>query len=368
MSAPQALSSAGVVQGGASPVRLAQVPRLLLRRARSPVFWRVQAMVGLITILHFMLEAPYHGPPFEHLHHLPPILYVFPIIYASFCFRLEGGLLTGLWASALSVPNMVLWHHASFEWGVELAQLGTSVVVGVVLARLVAHEANARRRAEGMASRLALVNRQITRAQEDERRRIARELHDDTAQSLILLSRRLDGVLDTPLLADDVRLPLRDLRAQVGTIVADVRRFGRDLRPSVLDDLGLAAAIEWLTEELSGRFSIVARAQILGPQRRLEPEAELALFRIAQEALRNVERHAAASEVTVRLEFAGDCVRLSVRDNGRGFALPTSQNDLVASGRLGLAGMQERAQLVGAELALQTQLGIGTSITVTLAC
>ncbi len=136
----------------------------------------------------------------------------------------------------------------------------------------------------------------------------------------------------------------------------------------MLDDLGLVAAVEWLAADLMERRGVKARVEVTGSQRRLPPEVELALFRIVQEALRNVEKYSEASQVAVGMAFEDSRLRVSVRDNGKGFEPPSSMNDLVASGKLGLVGMQERAQLLGGVLELQTEAGKGTSVTVTLNC
>jgi signal transduction histidine kinase len=156
------------------------------------------------------------------------------------------------------------------------------------------------------------------------------------------------------------------VRSSIDTIASDLRRFSRDLRPSILDDLGLAAAVEWLVEDLNARSTIATTVEVTGRPRRLDAETELGLFRIAQEALRNVEKHAAARSLLVQLGFATTTVHLVVTDNGVGFDPEPSSRDLIASGQLGLAGMQERAQLLGAELAVDSQLGRGSTVRLTL--
>ena len=139
---------------------------------------------------------------------------------------------------------------------------------------------------------------EITRAQEEERKRIARELHDSTAQNLIALLHKLENFLD-----DKTRLPVCQAKQLWGfyehirDILQEVRRFSRDLRPSVLDDLGLIPALEWLTEEVRSNYGIDTLLVRTGTLRRLAPEAELLLFRIVQEALTNVVKHAHASKL-----------------------------------------------------------------------
>lgn len=208
--------------------------------------------------------------------------------------------------------------------------------------------------------------RQITRAQEEERKRIARELHDDTAQALTVLSRGLDALIAFPApLPPSAIERLEELRRVGEEISKGVRRFSRDLRPSSLDDLGLLPTLEGLTSTLA-EDGIEAELKVVGQRRRLSSETELVLFRITQEALNNVKKHSQASKVMTTVEFADGAVQVTVRDNGRGFELPSRTSDLATAGKLGLIGMQERAQLIGGSLTVQSELGKGTTITVSV--
>lgn len=221
------------------------------------------------------------------------------------------------------------------------------------------------RQAEVMVGELSRAQRELedyvrlaTDAQEEERRRLARELHDDTIQALVIAKGELE-VLRA------VELPLSPAAgervARVDAILAgaidDVRRFSRDLRPSLLDDLGLVQAIDWLVGEFGARASVSAQLRVGGEPRRLDPRQELAVFRIVQEALRNVERHAAARNVTVELHF-GSGLEVLIADDGRGFE-SSRRFDHSASPHLGLAGMRERARLAGASLGIESRPGRG---------
>lgn len=350
---------------------MSRLRRLLRQRLHDDGFWRVQAAVGGITAFHYVAEFPDPGPPFDHLHHLAPAMYIFPIIYASLRFGREGGAYTGLWCAVLTLPNIALWHQSSLEWVVEATQIGIAVTVGLVLSARVEREAVERRRAERLFHRVSMVNREIMRAQEEERLRIARDLHDETVQDLALLSRRLDDVLETSPLSDGGASRIRELRAIVDRTVVGVRRFSRDLRPPALDDLGLVPAIESLIRDLSERTDAAAAPQALhlrleteGEPQRLDSEVEIALFRIVQEALSNVTKHADAAEVIVTVKFEQDRARIEIRDDGGGFDASVSADDLLADGKLGLAGMHERAQLVGATLDVHSQIDAGTVVTV----
>ena len=132
----------------------------------------------------------------------------------------------------------------------------------------------------------------------------------------------------------------------------------------MLDDLGLAAAIKCEATALARRSEVDVRFVLAGDETRLPTEIELALLRVAQEALHNVERHASASKVLVRLAFERDQVRLVVRDDGHGLASVPSASDLLDAGKLGLVGMQERVRLVGGRVDVRTRAGEGTTVDV----
>jgi signal transduction histidine kinase len=217
-----------------------------------------------------------------------------------------------------------------------------------------------RQRQESMQSYV----RQVTQAQEEERRRIARELHDETAQELVHLVRKLEPIRDAA--EPGLAAPLEDVLNVARGTLQSVRRYSRDLRPSVLDDLGLLAAIEMVVEDARSRIPGGAQLRVTGKPRRIDPHVELALFRIAQEALRNVEKHANASSATVELHFTGDETRLCVTDDGVGFSPPKSVSDLARLGKLGLLGMKERAELVRGALEVRSSPGNGTRLVVTV--
>jgi signal transduction histidine kinase len=208
--------------------------------------------------------------------------------------------------------------------------------------------------------------RLATDAQEDERKRLARELHDGTIQALVTAKAELDALTAV---GKPVAGPVRDRLARVEAVLTaaidDVRRFSRDLRPSLLDDLGLVEAIDWLVGDLGTRAGIDAQLRVTGEPRRLGQREELALFRIVQEALRNVERHAQATFVEVHMDFDED-VRVTVLDNGTGFEISDVLGDRGASTRLGLRGMRERAKLVGAHLSIKSAPQSGTEVAVLL--
>jgi PAS domain S-box-containing protein len=206
--------------------------------------------------------------------------------------------------------------------------------------------------------------KQITRAQEDERLRISRELHDDTAQVLATLSRDLDSIiLKEPTLKKPAIERLKELHEMADSALQGVRRFSQDLRPSILDDLGLVPALEWLIANLERDQKIATNVDIIGDSLRLSPEIELTVFRIAQEVMSNIRRHSQATSVELTLDYSADALTLIINDNGQGFNVPDRTSDLALSGKLGIIGMRERARLVSGTLIVQSEKGSGTTVT-----
>lgn len=459
-------------------------------RLRERPFWTTQLLVVSITVVHLVVEVLTQDVDHEvsgTFHHVPVLLYMVPIGYASLAYGLEGAALTGLWATALTTPNLLLWHREDFTWATELVFIGAVVSMGVLMAFPVEAERRERRRAEATSRRLTLLNditsstltaslsttldgalqrladlldlqgvhveladptprevasharpagegssdageviavhltaslpdappvagrlvasfpagraptpedrallegvadhlavaiaserlrsrerehvrayaRRILQAQEQERRRIARDLHDESAQNLVVVSRDLASLAGSG--APGSREAIEQVRELVVETLTGLRRFSHDLRPPVLEDLGLAAALESLVDRMQDRGAVDIRLQVEGTARRLDDEAEVALFRIGQEALNNVLHHADATTAALHLRFGEDEVELEVRDDGRGFSVPISLADVTVEGSLGLTGMHERAALVGADLAITSALGEGTRVSV----
>ncbi|MGD0393128.1 MAG: sensor histidine kinase, partial [Acidimicrobiales bacterium] len=203
----------------------------------------------------------------------------------------------------------------------------------------------------------------VVAGQEEERRHIAQELHDGPVQTLIHLCRQIDSMESRTGPAPDNALRATDLRTIVEDTVAELRSIAKGLRPSVLDDLGLVASINQILADAGERQQFEISFGVTGPERRLAPTVELTLFRIAQEAISNIERHAAAHRVAVGLNFESQGLRLLVKDDGIGFdSGDDSQNAKYES--FGLSGMTERANLIGSRLLIHSTVGSGTTVDV----
>lgn len=207
----------------------------------------------------------------------------------------------------------------------------------------------------------------ITQTQEEERKRIARELHDDTIQSLIALGRRLElleNSLENPI---DAAKQLYQLQQMLTRTVAEVRQFSRDLRPLLLEDLGLVAAVRQMLREAERRDDVITTFSIEGDpaDKTMDDEVTVAAYRIVQEALSNIHKHAEARLVDVRLLFGDQELTVTVKDDGKGFPV-TETSDLARRGSFGLMGIRERAKLFGGDFEIHSSESQGTLVTIRL--
>jgi two-component system sensor histidine kinase UhpB len=206
---------------------------------------------------------------------------------------------------------------------------------------------------------LRRVAAQVIGAQEEERKRIARELHDQTAQTLTTLLVRLK-LLEKADSAEKLRDGLAEMRSLLAGTMDDVRELSRSLRPTLLDDLGLVPALEAYLNQLKERTTQRINFVVRGFERanRLPGLLELVCYRVVQEGVTNAMRYASAQQIDVVLERTSDLVRVSIKDDGNGFDLESER----ATNGLGILGMRERAELAGGTFSLKSKSGLGTLI------
>jgi signal transduction histidine kinase len=200
----------------------------------------------------------------------------------------------------------------------------------------------------------------ITDAEEEERKRLAREIHDDTIQSLVVLGQHVDNLRDLIGPAAPATVAATEIRKQVSNLSDSLRRFASDLRPPYLEDLGLLVAQRQLAQE-SG-----VQVQVTGEEYSLGADREIALYRIVQEALRNAVKHAHAQQIGLRVSFLPSQVIVTIADDGAGFDVPANRTAFARTNHFGLMGMQERAHLLGGALQIMSARGKGTEVRVSV--
>ncbi len=333
---------------------------------RDPNFWLWLGALTLATFFHYTSSNPLRGALLEASLRLTPclaerFLFLLPVALSATRYGAAAGWLTIVCTALIMLPQAM-----TDSCRPESALLETAgvLIVAVFLNGSLSRQ-QTERRAREEASRFFV--RQVLRAQEEERGRIARELHDSTVQMLSSLHQHLEILaLDREILSEEMTGRIYKMERIVGDAIEEVRRFSQNLRPPALDALGLLPSLEEMAANLEREQGIAVQVHALGRVRRLEPEVELALFRIVQEALNNVHRHAQASEAIVTLWFKERTVRATIRDDGRGFSMPDHLRDLLATDRMGLVGIQERAEILGGAADIHSKSGDGTTVCVEL--
>ena len=277
-----------------------------------------------------------------------------------------------------NVINQALFYDV-FGFPVQLMRAAAAVVASIFVVRFLRSFEVERRAqiAQLQAARLQEAEQRealrgemlgrVVEAQEAERQRIARELHDETGQALTAAGLGLRGIA-TSVHQDPDRAAknLNQLEKMVSGALNELQRLIADLRPSHLDDLGLAATLRWWAEEVESRGTLKVTVRVSGERKqRLTPPVRLALFRVTQEALTNTIKHSEATHADVELVYQDEFVSIEISDNGRGFDISRVMSDNVHQS-WGLMGMQERASLLGGQVRVDSRRGAGTVVIITI--
>ncbi len=204
---------------------------------------------------------------------------------------------------------------------------------------------------------------QIIEAQENERRRISRELHDEIGQALYAIQFNLEMIdKDLPQTSSGARGRLGEAKMLSSQTLTAMRQLSSDLRPTMLDDLGLIPTLRWYIQNFSNRLNIYSNFEAMGLEEKLPPQIETALYRIVQEALNNIAKHAQADRVEISLVKRDSRIVASIQDNGKGFDLDKVSHPESPERGFGIIGIQERVSLLGGEMDIQSRTGFGTLI------
>ena len=432
---------------------------------REKRFWVVQAMVVVIALAHLLVDLNVSTESGAFPSGLPVALLIVPVGYAALRYGLAGSAATGLWATLLWLPDLLLpgdrghaggdivdlalvdavafffgqrieaerLAHARVErataerlaveagyrqlfeangapilvldgaghvreanpaafglfggpvLGRDMAELLGEEMPSGELAGRVVHLADGRdyrielvalapgggqdaaqlmledvtqeRSERRRATRYAAL---VVQAEEDQRRRLARELHDEPLQLFLHLARHLEALADAEGVPPAVANRLGEARSQALDAASRLRVLARDLRPPALDQLGLVPALSSLLADIEEETELATALVVSGSPSRLSPDLELGAFRIVQESARNTLRHAAALQLSVTVEFGAEEITLCASDDGKGFV--PEEVDELEGGHLGLLGMAERASLLGGHLDLRSSPGLGTVV------
>lgn len=317
---------------------------------------------------HFTWLSPmYKLAIFESKNHIIGILFLIPILYAAILLPLRVALVIILLSLArvlplllgLQIPYTTLIINLFFL-------LSPFLVASFISINLRWHQEERRIFAEREAERQIYTSK-VIESQENERRRLAQELHDDTIQTLIVIAKKAQNSISSD---DESMVEMKTnaeyIKNTALQAVEDVRRTCLDLRPSILDDLGLIPALRWLVDHMNKDSDVNIRLEINGSHLEFSSKVALVIFRLVQEALNNVKRHSKATEAIVTLSSLENTLNLTIEDNGQGFNLPKGFQRFAAMGKLGLIGMQQRIKALNGTLRIRSGLGKGTLLSIKL--
>lgn len=339
---------------------------------RNIHFWIIIALIGLLSCLYYGWS--YWFPwfwryfVFEFGRDIHGTLFLIPFIYASFIFWWRGAIAVWVISAGVMLP-FVTYYSSNFE---SFFYNGVLSIIPVALIILIASELKWRDRQRKLLAEREeerqLYMSHIFKAHEDERQRLAQELHDGVTQELLVVANRTqllvndDGTKNTM----DVKKQAIWIRDAVLKISEDIRRQSVDLRPDILDNMGLIPSLRWLVDRLNEDSGILAGVVLHGEERKLDSETEVNIFRIVQESLNNIRRHSKATEATVNLQITPTFLEITIRDNGKGFPLNKTIQNLTSQGKLGLIGIQQRVKFIGGSIDIDSKTGKGTTLSLRL--
>lgn len=289
--------------------------------------------------------------------------YLISVLSAAALFGLRGAVSTFLLASIFLIPKLISWHSLAYA-DVILARFAVISGLSFAVALLVSRERTARVSMQNLNEKMQEIIREkdrffklATEAQENERRRISRDLHDDSLQLLAAVLLQLDGAINAEG-AEKANAQVLRAKETISQTTDAIRRYCEALRPMLLDTLGLVASVEWIGRELEKKSGIKVDSATEGESRLIRDDDRIHIFRVMQEALHNIEKHSKATAVRVRWKYNEKDLEISVTDNGIGM-----WNFGPAPARsLGIQGMYERMELVGGKLKIESQPGFGTKV------
>jgi signal transduction histidine kinase len=343
---------------------------------RNPHFWAIAIIFIVINLAYYGYYSNstifdqwfpwfWYLMVFEFFFHIHGSLFLIPCIYATLTFQLQGALIAWLFSIGIMLPRIIafLSNQPSALLNNILLLSIPLVVISFLSFEIKLRERERKHSSEREEERQFYVS-QVFKTQEDERQRIARELHDDITQNLLVVANQLELMVFENNLknGDKMKAQVEHIRDAVLDLSEDVRRLSLDLRPAVLDNIGLLPAIRWLIKRFNVENYMKTKLVVEGEVRKLPPESDVIIFRIIQEALSNIRRHSKANKSVVIIEFSKEQVKITVEDNGVGFHLPKATSQLATERKLGIIGMKQRASFLHGTLNIVSEIGKGAKV------
>ncbi len=339
----------------------------------NPHFWIIVFITIAITCLYYFITILDFRPfwvrdleIFEFQVKFHGILLYIPIIYTTIIYWWRGALI--LWVISVIIGAPLAFYYQPFILNLILSifYLCIPVLVASIIALELSWRAKERKGLIEREKERQIYVSQIFKAQEEERKRISQEIHDDSIHSLLLIAKKVHNMVSNEglQLGNQSKEEAKTVREDILRVSDDLRRLTLDLRPGILDNVGFIPALRWLIDRLNEEGRTKIKMIVKGEEIKIPHGPDVTLFRIVQETLNNIEQHSKATEAMVLLEFGMNNLKIVIHDNGKGFILPKRIDSLASKGKLGLIGIQERTRSINGSLSIESTPGTGTSIAV----
>jgi two-component system sensor histidine kinase DegS len=351
---------------------------VMTRAAKNPHFWVVVVLsAGLLFVYQAwpwpewrFAEGVWRFFPWlsaleaivievEVKYHVFGVLFLIPILYGSLTLSWPGGIFAWCLALIWVLPAVLSWRNAPLMINLALLLLPV-LLVAIVTGERRWRENEKKYFIEREQARQAYIAK-LVETQEAERRRIAQELHDETLQNLMVIANKSESLALSG--TDEVQVKGNLwIKQEVLQTMDDLRRLSMNLRPSILDNFGLVSGVRWLVNNSNTQNGCHLDVAVSGDERKMSSLSEVTVFRVVQEAINNMQRHAHAKSGSVTLYFEADRLLLEVSDDGIGFQPPDRLSTYVSRSKLGLIGMEQRILSIGGEMHVEASPGLGTRI------
>jgi signal transduction histidine kinase len=301
---------------------------------------------------------------FEIQYRIIGILFLVPIIYANIAFNWRGSLIYFLLVLIYLTPLIIrIWNDYN-----SLLFNFVFLLLPILILTAIKIELELRRKDKEIyikkEQEYKMYLAKIIETQEKERRRLAEELHDGSVQTLLAVASYAESIELSDYNLAEVKIKSAWIKENIHKTVEELRKMSVNLRPGILDNMGLIPALKWLTAQSNGMGNLRVHLNIHNFKQDLQPEVEVNIFRIIQEALHNVKKHSKANDAYIEIDDNTKFLLITIRDNGQGFVAPNKLESLVIKGKLGLVGIQERIKSLGGTLKISSAPNEGTLLVI----
>jgi len=349
--------------------RTNRISGLILHTISSPHFWALVLIILLITCIYYSRIYFHYRPDWswklevlEFNNQFQGSLFIIPLIYAAIIYWWRGLLVTLIVSLAITTPVAIYYRMMPPDLLLNMFFLCIPLIIVGYITLLMNWRRKERESLLEKEKERQLYMAKVFEAHEEERKLIAQELHDDAIQCLLVTAQKTQGIIETAStnMQPDIESQAFIVREEILQVTGDLKRLTKDLRPGILDNLGLIPALKWLVGRLNEDNGINARFIVSGIERQLPAGTDVIMFRIIQESLNNIRKHSKATKVLVSLKFQAENLKIFVYDNGSGFEVPENIESLLVKEKLGLIGIKERVHFLNGDFGVRSQPGKGT--------